>query len=135
MKTSQMLAISLFVILSVSRMAAGVTVSSYVTDKYLGFSTGNVLSDHPAVQTDWFTSFHNGFYADMFNSRSLKGSWDDGSLANELDYGLGWTGSVSEGLSLNIGVFYFDEPKVFALGAGDILKTYVTLTKNYKLCQ
>lgn len=110
-----------------------ITVGSYVADKYLAFGTGSVLSEDPVIQTDVFVLFKNGVYVDLWNSRSLKGSWDDGSFGNEVDYGLGWKGSVGKGLSLNIGATYFDEPRAFTLGAGDILYTRAFLTKECKL--
>lgn len=110
-----------------------VTVSSLVSSKYLGFGTGNVLSKDPAVQSDLFVLFKSGIYLDLWNSRSLRGSWDDGSLGNEVDYQVGWKGSLATNLTLNIGVQYFDEPKAFTLGAGDILYPHVFLTRDFKV--
>jgi hypothetical protein len=109
-----------------------VAVSSTFSDHYLGFGTGNLLSKDPAVQNDLAIGFKNGFYIDLWNSRSLKGQWDDGSLGNEIDYQVGWKGTLATNLSLNIGVTYFDEPKAFTFGAGDVLYTHAYLTKDFK---
>ena len=109
-----------------------VTVSSLVADKYIAFGTGSLLSKDPAVQSDVNISFKNGLYIDLWNSRSLKGSWNDDSFGNEVDYQVGWRGAVATNLSLDIGVTYFDEPKAFTFGAGDILYTHAFLTKDFK---
>lgn len=110
----------------------GVTVGSYVADKYLAFGTGNALSKDPAIQSDLLISWKNGLFVDLWNSRSLKGKWNDGSLGNEADYQIGWKSSLATNLNLNIGVTYFDESRAFTLGAGDILYTHAYLTKGFK---
>src|SRR4051812_47181458 len=102
-------------------MEPSVIVGTSVTSKYLAPGTGSTLSKDPAVQSDVFVAFPNGAYVDLWNSRSLRGSWDDGSFGNELDYGIGWKGKVAEGVSLNTMAAYFDEPKALHLGKGDIL--------------
>lgn len=108
-----------------------VTVSSYISDKYLAFGTGSVLSKDPAVQSDLFISWKNGLFLDLWNSRSLRGSWNDGSLGNEIDYQIGWKGTLATNLSLAVGATYFDESRALTLGAGDILYTHAYLTKNF----
>ncbi|HEY0907770.1 MAG TPA: hypothetical protein VGE35_00290 [Candidatus Paceibacterota bacterium] len=110
-----------------------VTVGTLITNKYLASGTGSTLSRDPALQSDLFVMFPNGFYVDLWNSRSLRGSWDDGSLGNEVDYSVGWKGAVAEGASLNVATSYFDEPRAFDLGKGDILYTRAFLTKGFKL--
>lgn len=110
----------------------GVTVSSTVANKSLLFGTGSVLSSDPVVQTDILLSFKNGIYLDLWNSRSLKGSWNNGSLGNEIDYGIGWKGILTSNLTLNIGVTYFDEPSAFTFGAEDIVYTHAFLTRDFK---
>ncbi len=109
-----------------------VTLSSYVANKYIGFSTGNLLSKNGVVQSGLQASFKNGLYAEAYHSRSLKGSWNDGSLGNEMDYGLGWKGNLTSNLSLKLGTLYYDEPNAFTLGAGDVLQSYAFLTRDFK---
>ncbi|MSU55623.1 MAG: hypothetical protein EXS46_03765 [Candidatus Taylorbacteria bacterium] len=109
-----------------------VTLSSVIANKYLFSGTGMELSGDPVVQTDLFLSHKSGVYLDLWNSRSLKGKWDDGSLGNEVDYGLGWNG-VIKGLTVHVGVTYFDEPKAFTLGSGDIIYSHLRLGKDWKL--
>jgi hypothetical protein len=109
-----------------------VTISSLVASKYLGFGTGNLLSKDPVAQTDLFIIFKNGFYADLWHSRSLKGSWNDGSLGNEIDYGVGWKGKITRNLTLNIGVSYSDDAKVFTLAGGDMFYTHASLTRDFE---
>lgn len=108
-----------------------ITLSSLVANKYLQPGTGDVLHDRPVVQTDLLLTFKNGLYLDLWNSRSLQGKWDDGSLGNEVDYGLGWDGTI-KGLTVHVGFAYYDEPGVFTLGAGDILYTELRLGKELK---
>ena len=116
----------------VVRAQESVTVSSYVADKYLAFGTGSVLSKDSAIQSDTFVSFRNGAYVDFWNSKSLNGKWNNGSLGNEVDYAVGWKGVVAEGAKLNIGTTYFDESKAFTFGAGDIVYSHVFLTRSFK---
>ena len=108
-----------------------VTLSSVVANKYLFSASGLELSRDPVVQTDLYVNFRNGIYADLWASRSLKGKWDDGGLGNEIDYGIGWNGTI-KGLTAHIGVTYFDEPKSFAFGAGDILYSHVRIGNDFK---
>ncbi len=108
------------------------TVSSLLANQYLGFGSGAVLSKDPALQTDALITFKNGLYADFWISRSLVGKWDDGSLGNEVDYGVGWKGNLVTNLSVNLGVTYFDEPRAFKLGAGDIIYGHAFLTRDFK---
>ena len=108
-----------------------VTVSSAVANKYLFGGTGGVLSKDPVVQTDLLLTHKNGIYVDLWNSRSLKGKWDDGSLGNEVDYGVGWNGTA-KGLTAHVGITYFDEPSAFKLGAGDIVYTHARLGKDFR---
>lgn len=113
-------------------MWPSVTISSLVADKYRGFGTGNLLSKDPVIQSDVFILFKNGFYVDFWFSRSLKGSWNDGSLGNEIDYHIGWKGNLTTNLSLNIGISYCDQPEAFTFGAGDSTWTHAFLTKDFK---
>ncbi len=107
-----------------------VTVSTVIANKYLN-SIGSVLSEAPVAQTDLFLSHKSGIYLDLWNSRSFKGKWDDGSLGNEVDYGIGWNGTI-KGLTAHVGVTYFDEPKAFTLGVGDIIYSHIRLGKDFK---
>ena len=109
-----------------------VTVSSLVADKYMAFGTGSLLSKDPVIQSDVCISFKSGLYVDLWNSKSLNGSWDDGSFGNEVDYQVGWKGSITPSLRFNVGVTYFDEPNAFTFGAGDIVYTHAFLTRDFK---
>ena len=133
MNKTTLLVVTAALLLNVSVRAQSITASSYVADKYLAFGTGSVLDRGLVAQTDLFVSFHDGAYVDLWNSRSLQGRWNDGSFGNEVDYAIGWKGAVAADTRLNIGTTYFDEPKAFTFGAGDILYTHAFLTKDFKL--
>lgn len=107
------------------------TVWSYIADQYLGFQTGNPLSSDPVVQSGLNVSWQNGVFLDLAVSRSLHGTWDDGSFGNEVDYAAGWKGSLTDDLSLKVGVTYFDEPHALTLGGGDIVNPWIYLTRKY----
>lgn len=108
--------------------AASVTFSSGVANQYISFGSGAVLYDeNPVLQSDLFVSFENGFYADLWNSKSFVSSWGE-NLGDELDYGFGWAGSIGGGFTLDIGVTYFDEPTIADFAEGDILYTHVKLS-------
>ncbi len=138
MKTSTLSVITVTLLLLGAHIQAeesvwpSVTVSSLVANQYLGFGTGNSLSKDPALQTDLLFSFKNGLYVDLWNSRSLNGSWNDGNLGNEVDYGVGWKGDIAPHLNLNVGITYFDEPKALTFGAGDIIYPHIFLTRDFK---
>ncbi len=108
-----------------------ITLSSAVADKYLFPATGFALSHNPVVQTDLLLTHKSGFYVDLWNSRSLRGKWDDGSLGNEIDYGIGWNGTLKD-LTAHVGVTYFDEPGAFVFGSGDILYSHARIGKDFK---
>ena len=110
-----------------------VSVSSYVANRYLGFGTGSVFSKDPVAQSDVLVSFSDGVYVDLWDSRSLKGKWNSGSLGDEINYGIGWKGFLAPGLSLNASTMYFDMPKVFSFGTGDFIYSRAFLTKDLKL--
>jgi hypothetical protein len=139
MKSINTLVILIAVILSSSFIVRAqgdwcptITISSLVADKYIAFGTGSVLSKDPVAQSDVNILFKNGLYLDLWNSRSLKGSWNDGSFGNEVDYQVGWRHEVAPNWSLDIGETCFDEPKAFTIGAGDILYTHAFLTRDFK---
>jgi ribose 5-phosphate isomerase B len=62
----------------------------------------------------------------------------DENFASEIDYGLGWSGSLSKfglkgqvgDLVVDLGITYFDEPGVFTFGPGDVWYSHVKLTKS-----
>ena len=108
-----------------------ITFSSVVANKYLNTGTGGVLSEDPASQTDLLLTHKTGAYLDLWTSRSLKGKWNEGGLGDEFDIGLGWNGTV-RGLSLHMGTTYFDEPRLFTFGAGDILYSHIRVGKDWK---
>lgn len=107
------------------------TINSVVANKYLAFGSGAVLYDKPVVQSDLFVSMENGLYIDLWNSKSFEGSWG-GNLGDEVDYGLGWAGSIGKGFGMDIGTTYFDEPTIFTLGSGDILYSHVKVSRAFK---
>lgn len=108
-----------------------VSFSSAVANKYLNTGTGGELSKDPVVQTDLTLTHRSGLYLDLWNSRSLAHKWNSGDLGDEVDYGIGWNGTV-KGFNVHIGSTYFDEPNVFTLGAGDIVYTHARIGKDFK---
>ena len=110
-----------------------ITLNSYVANQYLAFGTGVVLSTSPVIQTNLNLTFPNGVYVNLWASQSTKGNWNNASnLGDEIDYGIGWKGSISKHLTLDFGFGYFDEPRLGTFGGGDILYTHVFLTRAFK---
>ncbi len=107
-----------------------VTLTTTAADKYLAFGNGIPLYENPVIQSDIFAIWKNGLYAVIWNSTGFDSKWNN-NLGDEVDYGVGWTHDFF-GLNLNIGSTYFDEPKVFTLGAGDILYNHARITKDFK---
>jgi len=108
-----------------------VTISSAVANQYLFLGTGTMVSESPVIQTDLLISHESGLYLNLWNSRSLKGNWNDGSFGNEIDYGLGWY-REEKSFSVNVGVSFFDNYPSFTFGEGDILYSYASLGKDFK---
>jgi hypothetical protein len=126
------LLVSLFSAISiVASLSASPTViaKSMLVSKYLAFGSGSVLFDKPAVQTNLFVGFENGWSVDLWNSKSFT-KWNK-DFGSEVDYGIAWDGKIGDQLTANVGVIYFDEPKVFTLGAGDIVYSHASLTRVY----
>lgn len=121
-----------------SNWTPSVTLRSVVASKYLAFGSGGTLYDKPAIQSDIFVSFRNGFYVDLWNSTPFKGH--DNNFGWEQDLGIGWAGPLStfdlkgfaSDMTLDIGSTYFDEPGLLTIGAKDILYNHVKLSKAFK---
>lgn len=110
---------------------ATVIAGASLADRYLGLNGGQ-LSGDPVLQSYTKAEFDNGAYAKVCFSKSLKGSWNDGSLGNEVDYGIGWSGTVSGKVSLNVSATYWDEPRAGTFGKGDILYLKAVCTRSFK---
>lgn len=122
-----------------SNWTPSVTLRSVIASEYLMFSTGSILYDKPVIQTDLFVIFRNGFYFDLWNSAPFEGY--DHNLGTEQDLGIGWAGPLfvfgingkASDMILDIGIAYFNEPKLLTLGADDVLYSHVKLSKEFKL--
>ncbi len=135
MKIKYAVLVTLTVLLSMCGIRAdgtngwpSVTFKSTYANKYLAFGSGSVLYDEPVMQSDLFIAFDSGLYLDLWNSKSFSGKWN-GNLGNEVDYGIGWAGKVRD-FNVDIGVTYFDEPKMFNLKSGDIIYTHASISRE-----
>lgn len=115
-----------------------VAVTSHLSasNKYLAFGAGIKLSPDPVIQADISFNFDNGIYILLWGSTSLDGNYGktkSGALdfGDEIDLGVGWSGQV-EGLSVDIGTTYFDEPMPGSFGANDVLYTHLRVGKTFK---
>jgi hypothetical protein len=97
-------------------------------NQYLAFGSGSVLDPDPAMQSLLLVLYPNGWNWSLWNTTNFK-KWNS-TLGSEVDYGFGWNGKVSEHVTLDAGIIYFDEPKVFKLGAGDIVYGHVYVSRD-----
>ena len=110
--------------------APSATLRTEMVSKYLGFANGSVISDRPAIQTDFCIPLPEGFRIGIWNSTGLDGS-DPSNLGDEVDYYAGWTGTF-EGFGVDVSFAYFDEPGIFHFGSCDILNPGVEINHPLK---
>lgn len=106
-----------------------VTVSASYNSNYLAFGAGIELWDQPCVQGSITVNFDNGLYIFLWGSSDMEDN-PGSSLADEIDLGIGWAGTIGKGWNLDVGLTYFDEPHnghIARFGAEDILYTKVKL--------
>ncbi len=113
-----------------------VSASSTIFDHYTSVGAGISLSKTAVVQSDLVLGLKNGFYALFWSSAPLASSWDK-DQGTEIDFGVGWAKQLSyfgfggyfSNCLADLSFVYFDEPKTFSLGAGDILNSSLELSK------
>lgn len=87
-------------------------------------------SDDPVIQTELLLSMPYGFYVDLWHSAGLNDSDLSSDYADELDYTLGWAGTLAdlglgrEDINVDIGVIYFDLVDIFK-SQDDIIRAYL----------
>lgn len=109
-----------------------VNLSTKVWSEYL-FTNGAIFHDKPVVQTDLFVGLPKGFYADLWWSAGLDGTDASSDFGDEIDYTLGWAGSLGK-LDVDLGITYIDLFELFDSGEdGDVLQPYIELGQTLKL--
>lgn len=104
------------------------TLSTKVWSKYLG-SSGAVVHDKPALQTDLFVALPKSFYFDIWHSMGLDGTSLSSDLGDEIDYTLGWNGKVKT-FSLDAGISYFDIIDLFHSNS-DAIQPYAEINRSF----
>jgi hypothetical protein len=99
-----------------------------VANQYLAFGNGAMLDEDVAAQALVLVLFPNGFNMSGWGTTNFK-KWNS-TLGSEIDFGVGWSGKVAEYVDLDVGVTYFDEPRVGTFGKGDIVYGRATLSRN-----
>lgn len=106
-----------------------------VSNKYLAFGSGIELTSKPVIQADIRVNLDN-VYVLLWGSTSLDGKYgktQSGGLdfGDEIDLGIGWAGEIN-GLNVDIGTTYFDEPLPGSFGTNDVLYTHLRVGKTFK---
>lgn len=80
------------------------------TGFYSGYlcDSGWMLHNTPVWQSDICLSSDMGLYADFWISRALDGSKFMSDGGDEIDYTIGWAGSIGYGFDVDIKLAYFD---------------------------
>lgn len=99
-------------------------------DQYVGFGNGVILDSNPRMQSMLLIIYPNGFNFLLWNTVNSK-KWNS-TLGSEVDYGVGWSGKLGKEFKLDTSLVYFDEPKVFKLGAGDIIHSKVVVSRDIR---
>jgi hypothetical protein len=96
--------------------------------QYLAYGSGAVIDPDPGMQSLLLVCYQNGVSLSLWNTTNFK-KWNS-TLGSEVDYGIGWSGKIAPYTTLDVGATYFDEPKVFTLGRGDIVYGHATVTRE-----
>ena len=105
-----------------------IALRSVTANKFM-FSNGGVGYGKSVIQTDLNVSFKSGIYFDLWNSLPFKKNKEE--LGTELDYNMGWTGSIGGKTSIDVGVTYCDAPKMGRVGGGnDVFYSYLKIIQS-----
>lgn len=105
------------------------TLSAMAKSGYL-LGNGDWSTQEPVLQSNAFLAFKNGMYLDLWNSVGLQSKWDSG-YDDELDFAVGWAGKLGKtGVSLDIGVYYFNVYPVNSLRGNDLFQLYTEWTPS-----
>lgn len=86
------------------------TTSMDYKSTYVLMDNAGVFYDGPVIQGSITASFENGTYAGIWLSTSPDSGWGE-DLGDEIDFFIGWSGDIGDGLKMNAAVFYFLEPE------------------------
>lgn len=108
------------------------SLSTKVWSKYL-YTNSAIFHDEPVIQTDLLIGLPKGFYLDLWWSVGLDGTDMSSDFGDEVDYTIGWAGSVGK-FDIDLGIAYFDLFELLDTGGdGDVLQPYIKLSKTLKL--
>ncbi|HEY5221008.1 MAG TPA: hypothetical protein VIJ29_02585 [Candidatus Paceibacterota bacterium] len=96
------------------------SLTTMTGSKYLGLAD-EMLSEHPVQQTSFNASLPCGISAGVFDSMSLSPSNDHPNFGNEVDFTLGWSGSL-KGNALDVHGAYIDLSPLVRLPKGDVFQ-------------
>ncbi|MDP3710496.1 MAG: hypothetical protein Q8R29_02095 [bacterium] len=130
----RVIALSFLLVLLAAGHALGETVvTSKVLSNYL-FEAGNLWHKTSVVQTDMKTSLSRGFYFYLWHSVGLNDKNLNSDFGDELDYTLGWEGSIKN-YSFGTGLIYMDYYKIRAQPRGDILQLYFEIKRKFQIAK
>jgi hypothetical protein len=115
--------------------AAQISSSSWSTDtlsQYLGGDTGARLHDKPVLQSNLNVQFANGGYLNLWGSKSLDRDAPSDNFGNEIDFTVGWTGTVGAlGVDLSAAYWALSNPLLFQ-SRGDAVQLTLELNREFK---
>lgn len=93
-----------------------------ISSRYIG-GTGDVLDNRPVIQGSCNIAFSNGVFVTPWVSQSLVAPGIGTRSGNEFDVTIGWSGKISDRITLGPSLAYYDlaKPKLFHGTKGDIL--------------
>lgn len=110
---------------------ASITWSTDVLSQYLGSDTGTRLHDKPVVQSNLNVQLKNGFYLNLWGSKSLDREPPAENFGNEIDYMVGWTGAVGP-INADLNVAYWDiSDRLLFQGHGDVVQLTIEVSKEF----
>lgn len=106
-----------------------VQINSKVWSKYM--LKGVRITDDPVLQTTVTVPLPKGFYGILFSSFSLKDAESD--AGKELDLVVGWAGPIKNYFDLDIGITYFNFPKMGTFLTGDQIQLQARVSKTFSV--
>lgn len=120
---------------SVKKNLFSFSISTRMLTKYVDTAdfggSGLVNHDKPVVHSDVVITERHGFYLSIWDSVSLAGRGSE-NYGNEIDWTLGWSGVV-KGLSLDLGIGYFDLWRLMKVPEGDVIFPSLQVGRSLEL--
>jgi hypothetical protein len=111
---------------------SSITWSTDALSQYINNDNGERLHTKPVVQSSTNFQFQDGFYLNLWGSKSLDREGPANNLGNEIDYIFGWANVIGPvGVDLSAQYWSLSDPLLFR-SHGDVVQFQIELNKDLK---